>query len=89
VTENTPIIEASSGSTAISEAYFARLLQLPFIAVMPRTTSSAKIAQAVLKQEVNGYKKSISQTMATRPRLCLSVKRFSGLSEAPTLKTDP
>ena len=45
VNENTPIIEASSGSTAISEAYFARLLQLPFIAVMPRTTSPAKIAQ--------------------------------------------
>lgn len=45
VNENTPIIEASSGSTAISEAYFARLLGLPFIAVMPRTTSPAKIAQ--------------------------------------------
>jgi cysteine synthase A len=45
VSENTPIIEASSGSTAISEAYFARLLDLPFIAVMPRTTSPAKIAQ--------------------------------------------
>lgn len=44
VTERTPIIEASSGSTAISEAYFARLLGLPFIAVMPRTTSPAKIA---------------------------------------------
>lgn len=48
VSENTPIIEASSGSTAISEAYFARLLGLPFIAVMPRTTSSAKIAQIEL-----------------------------------------
>jgi cysteine synthase A len=45
VSENTPIIEASSGSTAISEAYFARLLGLPFIAVMPSTTSPAKIAQ--------------------------------------------
>src|SRR5437763_13418034 len=45
VSENTPIIEASSGSTAISEAYFARLLEVPFIAVMPRTTSPSKIAQ--------------------------------------------
>jgi cysteine synthase A len=44
VTAETPIVEASSGSTAISEAYFARLLGLPFIAVMPRTTSPAKIA---------------------------------------------
>jgi cysteine synthase A len=40
-----PVIEASSGSTAISEAYFARLLALPFIAVMPRHTSRQKIAQ--------------------------------------------
>ena len=40
-----PVIEASSGSTAISEAYFARMLGLPFIAVMPATTSREKIAQ--------------------------------------------
>ncbi|KAF0811363.1 putative siderophore biosynthesis protein SbnA [Andreprevotia sp. IGB-42] len=38
------VIEASSGSTAISEAYFARLLGLPFIAVMPATVSPDKIA---------------------------------------------
>lgn len=37
------IIEASSGSTAVSEAYFARLLGLDFIAVVPRTTSQQKI----------------------------------------------
>ncbi|QHF29938.1 PLP-dependent cysteine synthase family protein [Pseudomonas sp. R32] len=40
-----PVIEASSGSTAISEAYFARLLGLPFIAVVPASTSQEKIAQ--------------------------------------------
>jgi cysteine synthase A len=39
----TTIIEASSGSTAVSEAYFARLLGLPFVAVMPRSTSPEKI----------------------------------------------
>ncbi|NYG58873.1 cysteine synthase A [Nocardioides daedukensis] len=38
------IIEASSGSTAVSEAYFARLLGLPFVAVMPRSTSPEKIS---------------------------------------------
>ncbi|HOZ93705.1 MAG TPA: pyridoxal-phosphate dependent enzyme, partial [Ottowia sp.] len=43
--EGTTIIESSSGSTAVSEAYFARLLGLPFIAVMPRSTSAAKVAQ--------------------------------------------
>ena len=37
------VIDASSGSTAISEAYFARLLGLPYIAVMPRCTAPAKI----------------------------------------------
>ena len=40
----TTIVEASSGSTAVSEAYFARLLGLPFIAVMPASTSPSKIA---------------------------------------------
>jgi cysteine synthase len=44
IKEGTTIIEASSGSTAVSEAYFARMLGLPFIAVMPRSTSPAKIA---------------------------------------------
>ena len=39
----TTLVEASSGSTAVSEAYFAELLDLPFIAVMPRSTSPAKI----------------------------------------------
>ncbi|MFC4060693.1 PLP-dependent cysteine synthase family protein [Planomonospora corallina] len=41
---STTIVEASSGSTAVSEAYFARLLGLPFIAVMPASTSPEKIA---------------------------------------------
>ncbi|NUW34863.1 PLP-dependent cysteine synthase family protein [Nonomuraea sp. SMC257] len=39
---DTTIVEASSGSTAVSEAYFARLLGLPFIAVMPASTSPEK-----------------------------------------------
>lgn len=39
------IVEASSGSTAVSEAYFARMLGLPFLAVMPCSTSSEKVAQ--------------------------------------------
>ena len=42
--ERTTIVEASSGSTAVSEAYFARFLNLPFIAVMPASTSPEKIA---------------------------------------------
>ncbi len=45
IQEGTTIIEASSGSTAISEAYFARLLNLPFIAVIPEKTAKKKIAE--------------------------------------------
>jgi cysteine synthase len=44
INEHTTIVEASSGSTAISEAYFARFLGLPFVAVMPASTSPEKIA---------------------------------------------
>ena len=41
----TTVVEASSGSTAVSEAYFARMLGLRFIAVMPRSTSAEKVAK--------------------------------------------
>ena len=37
------VVDASSGSTAISEAWFARLLGLPFMAVMPTCTAPGKI----------------------------------------------
>jgi cysteine synthase A len=40
---DTTIVEASSGSTAVSEAYFARMLGLRFIAVVPRSVAAAKI----------------------------------------------
>jgi len=39
----TTIIEASSGSTAVSEAYFAHMLGLRFIAVVPRSIATAKV----------------------------------------------
>lgn len=44
IAQTTTVVEASSGSTAVSEAYFAQLLGLKFVAVMPRTTSVEKIA---------------------------------------------
>ena len=40
---DTTIVEASSGSTAVSEAYFARMLGLRFIAVVPKSVAAAKI----------------------------------------------
>jgi hypothetical protein len=41
---DTPVVEASSGSTAISEAYFTRLVGLSFVAVVARSTSPEKVA---------------------------------------------
>jgi len=40
---DTTLVEASSGSTAVSIAYFARLLGLPFVAVMVDGTSAEKV----------------------------------------------
>ncbi|WP_225205258.1 PLP-dependent cysteine synthase family protein [Novosphingobium huizhouense] len=40
---DTAIVEASSGSTAVSEAYFARMLKLRFVAVVPARTAAEKI----------------------------------------------
>ncbi len=39
----TTVIDASSGSTAVSEAYFARMLGVPFVAVCPASTAQTKI----------------------------------------------
>jgi len=39
----TPLIDASSGSTALSEAYLAQLLGLPFHAIVPAATSQQKL----------------------------------------------
>lgn len=44
INQHTTVVEASSGSTAVSEAYFARMIGVPFIAIMPRTTAQKKIA---------------------------------------------
>jgi len=48
INSDSTIVEASSGSTAVSEAYFAQLLSIPFIAVMPRSTAKTKIKQIEL-----------------------------------------
>ncbi|MEV8264695.1 PLP-dependent cysteine synthase family protein [Microbacterium sp. NPDC077057] len=43
IREDTTLVESSSGSTAVSEAYFARMLGLKFITVVPRSTVQEKI----------------------------------------------
>ncbi|MGC0421796.1 PLP-dependent cysteine synthase family protein [Embleya sp. AB8] len=39
-----PVVEASSGSTAISEAWYCRELKIPFHAVVPAATAPEKLA---------------------------------------------
>ena len=45
--EGQAVVDASSGSTAISEAWFARMLGLPFTAVVPACTAPRKMADVV------------------------------------------
>ncbi|MCS7475671.1 PLP-dependent cysteine synthase family protein [Umezawaea endophytica] len=45
IDEGTPLVEATSGNLAVAEAHFARLLGLPFTAVVPRRTGRAKLAR--------------------------------------------
>jgi cysteine synthase A len=65
----TTIVEASSGSTAVSEAYFARMLGLRFIAVMPRSTSAEKIAQIAFYGGESHFVDSPSEMYAESARL--------------------
>lgn len=44
IRRNSVLVDASSGSTAVSEAFFARVLGLRFVAVVPRQTSPSKLA---------------------------------------------
>ncbi|WP_046862771.1 PLP-dependent cysteine synthase family protein [Microvirga massiliensis] len=66
---DTTIIEASSGSTAVSEAYFARMLGLRFIAVMPRSTSAEKIAAITFYGGECHFVDSASEMYAESARL--------------------
>lgn len=45
ITQGTTVVEASSGSTAVSEAYFARMIGVPFIAIVPKSTARSKVRQ--------------------------------------------
>lgn len=44
IQQHTPLFDASSGNTAVSEAWFARLLGLQYFAVIPESTSPGKQA---------------------------------------------
>ena len=67
---NTLLVEASSGSTAISEAYFASLLGLAFVTVVPSSTSPSKLR--AIEQSGGEYitVQDASAIGATAARLC-------------------
>ncbi|WP_380184247.1 PLP-dependent cysteine synthase family protein [Kalamiella sp. sgz302252] len=75
IKQGTPVIEASSGSTAISEAWFARLLGLPFFAVMPESTAKAKIKQIRLLGGECHFVKHAGELAAEAARLA---KKLNG-----------
>jgi cysteine synthase A len=69
----TTIVEASSGSTAVSEAYFAQMLGLRFIAVMPRSTSTEKVEQIAFHGGESHFVDDPADMYAESARLALSL----------------
>ncbi len=65
----TAIVAASSGSTAVSEAYFARMLGLRFIAVMPRSTSAEKVKEIGFYGGESHFVESAAEMYAESARL--------------------
>jgi cysteine synthase A len=45
IRQDKTIVEVFSGNTAVSEAYFAQMVGVPFISVMPLSTARSKIIQ--------------------------------------------
>lgn len=45
INEDTTVVTATGSTAAVAAAYFARLLDLPFIAVVPERTSAERIAE--------------------------------------------
>jgi cysteine synthase A len=69
IRRDTTIIEASSGSTAVSEAYYANLLGLPFLAVMAEGTSPEKIRRVERYHGQCVFVKNSSEDRAVAKRL--------------------
>jgi cysteine synthase A len=85
--EDQEVVDASSGSTAISEAWFARLLGLRFTAVMPACTAPGKIRDV---RALGGYCDLIDDPATTHAHVAAHVARGAccldqfGLAERAT-----
>jgi cysteine synthase A len=73
IAPHTPIVEASSGSTAVSEAYFAQMLGLRFIAVMPCSTSAEKVEQIAFYGGESHFVSDPTEIYAESGRLAASL----------------
>ena len=85
--EGQEVVDASSGSTAISEAWFARLLGLRFTAVMPACTAPRKIDDV---RALGGHCDLIDDPATTHAHIAAHVARGAcyldqfGLAERAT-----
>ena len=85
--EGQEVVDASSGSTAISEAWFARLLSLRFTAVMPACTAPGKIRDV---RALGGHCDLIDDPAGTQAHVAAHVARGAccldqfGLAERAT-----
>ena len=74
--DGTTVIEASSGSTAVSEAFFAQMIGVPFIAVMPHSTAASKVKLIELYGGQCHFVDKASQVRDESARLAESVNGF-------------
>ncbi|KAI6180715.1 PALP domain-containing protein [Aphelenchoides besseyi] len=81
VKKGTPIYEASSGNTATSEAYFAQLLGLLFVAVVPNTTAPDKI------ERIKYYNGTVIECSAAEifERAAAEARKYNGFSRTSLL----
>jgi len=75
VQHDTTIVEASSGSTAVSEAYFAQMIGVSFIAVMPSSTARSKISQI---EHYGGKCHFVDKASQVRPESILLAAKVGG-----------
>src|SRR5690606_11608300 len=71
----TTLVEASSGSTAVSEAYVAQLLGVPFVAVIPNGTAAAK---RELIRRYGGQCETVARTADMVPRARALAAEYGG-----------
>ncbi len=76
IDQDTTVIEASSGSTAVSEAFFAQMIGVPFIAVMPRGTAASKIKLIELYGGQCHFVEKAAEVRGESARLAESIDGF-------------